>query len=125
MEMNEKKKRALDRLYRLSYFFSNEMLKHEEKHKEFKKTCEKESNKLVIIVSAANHNANVMKKCLQATNEIIEYLNKKENAEYIARWQLDGVNAMLDCCKEEIPFDMPYAIQAVLGMWDEVKKSLT
>lgn len=28
VKINEKKKRALDRLYKLSYFFSNEMLKY-------------------------------------------------------------------------------------------------
>lgn len=39
VEINEKKRRALDRLYRLSFFFSNEMLKHEEEHKEFEKKC--------------------------------------------------------------------------------------
>lgn len=37
VELNEKKRRALDRLYRLSFFFSNEMFKYEEKHKEFEK----------------------------------------------------------------------------------------
>lgn len=120
VEINEKKKRALDRLYRLSFFFSNEMLKHEEEHKEFEKKCKeaKESGETVIIVSTASNNAKRMKNCLQATNKVIGYLNKKENADYIELWQLDGINAMLD----EIPFDLPYAIQATLGMWDELKE---
>lgn len=98
VELNEKKRRALDRLYRLSFFFSNEMLKYEEKHKEFEKKCKEaeESGETVIIVSASSNNAKCMKNCLQATNKVIDYLNKKENADYIELWQLDGVNAMLD-----------------------------
>lgn len=102
VELNEKKRRALDRLYRLSFFFSNEMLKYEEKHKEFEKKCKEaeESGETVIIVSTSSNNAKCMKNCLQATNKVIDYLNKKENADYIELWQLDGVNAMLDSCKK-------------------------
>lgn len=124
VELNEKKRRALDRLYRLSFFFSNEMFKYEEKHKEFEKKCKEaeESGEAVIIVSTSSNNAKCMKNCLQATNKVIDYLNKKENADHIELWQLDGVNAMLDSCKKEIPFDLPYAIQGVLGMWDELKE---
>ena len=124
VEINEKKRRAFDRLYRLSFFFSSEMLKHEEEDKEFEKKCKeaKESGETVFIVSAASNNAKCMKHCLQATNKVIDYLNKKENADYIEPWQLDGINAMLDSCKKEIPFDLPYAIQATLGMWDELKE---
>lgn len=126
IEINEKKRRALDRLYKLSYFFSNEMLTHIEEEKEFERKCKEaeEKGEAVIMISAATNNKNCMQNCLRATNEAINYIRKKENAEYLEIWQLDGINAMLDRCKEEIPFDMPYAIQATLGMWDEIKRDL-
>lgn len=65
-----------------------------------------------------------MQNCLKATNEVIDYLRKKENAEYLEIWQLDGVNAMLDICKVEIPYDLPYALQGALGMWETIEKNL-
>lgn len=124
--INEKKERALERLYKLSYFFSNEMFVYIKEEGEFKKKYKeaKECDKPVIMVSTATNNKECMQRCLQATNEVINYLRKKENAEYLENWQLDGINAMLDRCKESIPFDLPYAIQAVLGMWEELEKSL-
>ncbi len=127
IQVNEGKRRALERLYKLSYWFSNEMLKHIAEEEEFEKKCKEAeaSGETVIMVSAATNNKNCMQHCLRATNEAINYLRNKENAEYLELWQLDGINAMFDRCKKdsEIHYDIPYAIQGILGMWDELKKA--
>lgn len=126
VKINEKKKSVLDRLYKLSYFFSNEMLKYIGEKEEFERKCKEaeEKGEQVVIVSTSENNKKCMQNCLKATNEVIDYLRKKENAEYLEIWQLDGVNAMLDICKVEIPYDLPYALQGALGMWETIEKNL-
>ena len=124
VEIKEGKRRSLDRLYRLSYWFSNEMFKYIAEEEELEKKCKEaaENGTTVILVSAATNNKRCMQGCLQATNEAINFLRKKENEDSLEMWQLDGINAMLDRCKKDecIPFDIPYAIQGILGMWDEM-----
>ena len=55
VKINEKKKRALDRLYKLSYFFSNEMLKYIGEKEEFERKCKEaeEKGEQVVIVSTS------------------------------------------------------------------------
>lgn len=124
----EQKKDMVNKLARLSYWFSNEMIKDEEQAKKEKEECEKalQSGKQVMVVLTAEGNAKCMKECLKDTNAIINFLREKDNAEYIEEWQIAGVNAMFDKCNAEniIPFDLPAAIMGILGMWDELKKAL-
>lgn len=137
--IREEKRRALDRLYRISYWFANEMFKYMEKEAAFKEKCEKAEKEggTVVIMSAAENNKRCMQNCLKATTEIINYLSNdrtedlegidlilEKNAENMNMWQIDGINAMLDTCanEESIPFDLPYAIQGVLGITESEGK---
>lgn len=45
VKINEKKKRALDRLYKLSYFFSNEMLKYIGEKKSLRESAKRQRKK--------------------------------------------------------------------------------
>lgn len=111
VEINAGKKRALERLYKLSYWFSNEMLNYIAEEEQFSRKCKEaeEKGESVIMVSAATNNKKCMQHCLQATNEAINYIRKKDNEQFLELWQLDGINAMFDRCKKEneIPFDLP------------------
>ena len=130
----EEIKNVINRLARLSYWFSKEMLKEMDEAEAFEKACKEAQKKaeqnpeapIEIMISAASGYARTMRHCLEATNSCIDYLRKDDNAEYVESWQLAGINAMFDKANEEhiIPFDIPYAIQGILGMWDEIKKSL-
>ncbi|MDD2960083.1 MAG: hypothetical protein PHR92_16495 [Lachnospiraceae bacterium] len=123
--MNEEsRKEILESLYKLNYWFANEMLKEEQSATKFEAACQKatEEGADVILVSASTGNAKCMKGCMEAVVQVINFLRNKEEVSYIEPWQTVGVEAMLKQIKEDqvIPFDLPYAIQSVLGMWDEL-----
>lgn len=120
MDKTEVRKQILDKLYRYNYWFCNEMMKEEEKVKEFEAACKKaeQEETPVIIVSGSAGNVKCMRHCMEATAKIITFLRNKEEQEYIEAWQLAGIQAILEQCKEDqvVPFDLPYAIQGILGM---------
>lgn len=127
MVSTERIKNLLDKLYKLNYWFCNEMMKEEESLKKFEKACEevRETEGLVMVVSAAPGNVKCMKGCMEDTVKIIRYLKNKENHEYIEPWQMAGVEAMFNQCSEDniVPFDLPGAIMAALGMWNELEEA--
>lgn len=120
-------KKLLDKVYRLNYWFCNEMLIDEQHAAEFEEACKKvkESDEPVVMVSAAEGNAKCMKSCMKETVAVLNFLRNKENWEYLEPWQLAGAEAMLNQCSEDnvIPFDLPAALMSVLGMWDELESS--
>lgn len=127
--MNKENRNALiNRLGRLSYFFSKEMLKHEQEVKDFEDLCKKaeESGSQVVVVSGAENNRKVMRDCLKATNDCIDFLRKKDNYEYVEPWQEAGITAIFDKCNDDgvVPYDLPYTVQAILGMWDSLGEEL-
>lgn len=103
------------------------MLTEEQHIAEFEDACKKatESGEPVIMISAAEGNAKCMKSCMKDTVEVINFLRNKENLEYLEPWQLAGAEAMFNQCSEDnvIPFDLPAALMAVLGMWNELEDS--
>ena len=125
---NDRVKSLLSRLYKLNYFFCNEMMKEEAKVDEYIKACEaeKESNNPVLIITGASGNVKCMKGCMEDTVRVINFLRNKENLESIEPWQMAGAEAMFDQCSEDsvIPFDLPGALMAVLRMWDELEEAL-
>lgn len=128
-EKEEKIKELLNRLYRLTYWFCNEMLIEEQHVAEFEETCkiaQQQTADRTVMVTAAPGNARCMKGCMEDTIKVINFLRNKENLEYIESWQLAGAEAMLVQCKKDgvIPFDLPAALMATFGMWDELKSSL-
>lgn len=120
-------KKLLDKVYRLNYWFCNEMLIDEQHAAEFEEACKKanESGEPVIMVSAAEGNAKCMKGCMKETVAVISFLRNEENWEYLEPWQMAGAEAMFNQCSEDnvIPFDLPAALMSVLGMWDELENS--
>ena len=78
-------KKLLDKVYRLNYWFCNEMLIDEQHAAEFEEACKKanESGEPVIMVSAAEGNAKCMKSCMKDTVAILNFLRKEENWEYL------------------------------------------
>lgn len=60
-------KKLLDKVYRLNYWFCNEMLIEEQHITEFEDACKKatESGEPVIMISAAEGNAKCMKSCMK------------------------------------------------------------
>lgn len=124
---NSRIKKLLENLYKLNYWFSNEMLEEEKKVKEFEKACEeaKKSDSLVMVISGAPGNVKCMKGCMEDTVKVINFLRDKKNHEYIEPWQMAGAEAMFNQCSEDdvIPFDLPGALMAVLGMWNELEEA--
>ena len=122
---NDRIKKLLDKVYRLNYWFCNEMLIDEQHAAEFEEACKKanESGEPVIMVSTAEGNAKCMKSCMKDTVAILNFLRKEENWEYLEPWQMAGAEAMFNQCSEDnvIPFDLPAALMSVLGMWDELE----
>lgn len=120
-------KKLLDKVYKLNYWFCNEMFTAEQHVAEFEETCKKakESDTPTIIVSGAAGNAKCMKNCMKDTVDIINFLHNKKNLEYLEPWQMAGAEAMFNQCSEDgiIPFDLPGALMAVLGMWNELENS--
>lgn len=121
-------KNLLGRLYELNYWFCNEMMKEEAKVEEFEKAIEeaKKSGNPSLIITGAPGNVRCMKGCMEDTVSIINFLRNKENVEYLEPWQMAGAEAMFDQCSEDkvIPFDLPGALMAVLGMWNELEEAL-
>lgn len=95
-------KKLLDKVYRLNYWFCNEMLIDEQHAAKFEEACKKanESGEPVIMVSAAEGNAKCMKSCMKDTVAILNFLRKEENWEYLEPWQMAGAEAMFNQCSE-------------------------
>lgn len=120
----ERRKQVIKRLYALVYWFADEMLSEEEAEAreaaEFEREKAEKPGKLIMRVSAHDHNASVMKHCMKATRDAVNYLRNKENE--VEDWQIAGINAMLDQCNKEniVAYDLPYAINGLLLQWDRV-----
>lgn len=108
VELSENRKKAIKRLYKLVYWFADEMLNEEDTEKreaaEFEEQRKKEPDKLQIRVSAHDNNARVMKDCIREARDAAEFLKSGEND--VEEWQIAGINAMFDQCNEEriIPY---------------------
>ena len=119
-ELSENRQKAIKRMYKLVYWFADEMLKEEDAEKreaaEFERQCKEEPDKPQFRVSAHNNNANVMKDCMREARDAAEFLRDREND--IEEWQIAGINAMFDQCNIEnvIPYDLPTAIKGLLCM---------
>ena len=118
--MTESRETAIRRMKNLAYWFMCEMLNEEEKREkqkeEFEKAKKERPGELVMMVSAADNNARVMKSCMKEARDAAEFLKDEKND--IEEWQLAGINAMFDQCNKEgiVPFDMPTAIKGLLCM---------
>ncbi len=119
-EFSESRQKVIKRMYKLVYWFADEMLKEEDAEEkeaaEFKRQCEAETNKQQFRVSAHDNNARVMKECIREARDAAEFLRDREND--IEEWQIAGINAMFDQCNMEkiIPYDLPPAIKGILLM---------
>ncbi len=126
MVAKERIKAVVDELLQYHFWFSNEMLKEEEKAKAFDEACREVDRTGIsfVAVSGAHGNASCMKGCMKDTVTVINYLKKKSNWEDIETWQIAGAEAILKQCKEDkvIPFDLPGTLMGVFGMWEEIKK---
>lgn len=128
MASKERVQLILKNVCKLNYWFATEMFECEEemeKEKELIKQAEKR-NDCVCVICVSEHNRDIMKDCLKDTVTIIDFLRDKENVKYLEEWQIKAVEAMFQQCKEDkcIPYDLPGAIMAVFGMWDELRKTL-
>lgn len=119
-ELSKSRQKAIKRMYKLVYWFADEMLKYEDMEKqekaEFERQSEKEPDKQIIMVSASGNNAKVMKECMKEARDAAEFLKDREND--IEEWQITGINAMFDQCNIEkiMPYDLPTAIKGILCM---------
>lgn len=124
-ELSENRKKAIKRMYKLVYWFADEMFKEEDAEEkeaaEFKRQCEAEPDKLQCRVSAHDNNARVMKDCMREARDAAEFLRNREND--VEEWQIAGINAMFDQCNTEkiVPYDLPTAIKGLLCMHILVK----
>lgn len=124
VELSENRKKAIKRLYKLVYWFADEMLNEEDTEKreaaEFEEQRKKEPDKLQIRVSAHDNNARVMKDCIREARDAAEFLKSGEND--VEEWQIAGINAMFDQCNEERI--IPYATkERCLEVLDEIQKA--
>ena len=109
-EFSENRQKAIKRMYKLVYWFADEMFKEEDAEKieaaEFERKSKEEPDKLQIRVSVHDNNAMVMKDCMREARDAAEFLRDKEND--IEEWQIAGINAMFDQCNTEkiIPYDL-------------------
>ena len=119
-ELSESRQKAIKRMYKLVYWFADEMLKEEDAEKreaaEFERQCKEEPDKLQFRASAHDNNVKVMKDCMREARDAAEFLKNREND--IEEWQIAGINAMCDQCNVEkiIPYDLPTAIKGLLCM---------
>lgn len=119
-EFSEGRQKAIKRMYKLVYWFADEMLKEEDAEEkeaaEFERQCKEEPDKMQFRVSAHDNNARVMKNCMREARDAAEFLRDREND--IEEWQIAGINAMCDQCNVEkaIPYDLPTAIKGLLCM---------
>lgn len=128
MANKERVQLILKNVYKLNYWFTKEMFECEKemkKEEELIKQVEKR-NDFAFVICVAEHNRDFMKDCLKDTATIIDFLRDKENVEYLEEWQIKGVEAMFQQCKEDkcIPYELPGAIMAALGMWDELREAI-
>lgn len=128
MASKDRVQTILKNICKLNYWFAKEMFECEEamkKEKELIKQAEKR-NDCVCVICVAEHNRDVMKDCPKDTVTIIDFLRDEENVKYLEEWQIKSVEAMFQQCKEDkcIPYDLPGAIMAALGMWDELREAL-
>lgn len=118
----ERRKQVIKRLYALVYWFADEMLKEEEaearEQAEFEREKAEKPGELVMRISAHDNNARVMKDCMKAARDAVNYLRNKDNN--VEDWQIAGINAMFDQCNKEsiVAYDLPYAINGLLLQWD-------
>lgn len=119
-ELSESCKKAIKRMYKLVYWFADEMLKYEDMEEreraEFERQRKEEPEKQIFMVSTSGNNAKVMKDCMREARDAAEFLKDREND--IEEWQLAGINGMFDQCNTEkiIPYDLPTAIKGLLCM---------
>ena len=119
-EFSENRQKAIKRMYKLVYWFADEMLKNEDmaahEKAEFERRRKEEPDKQIIMVCAGGNNAEVMKDCMREARDAAEFLKSRESD--IEEWQIAGINAMFDKCNEEriIPYDLPTAIKGLLCM---------
>lgn len=119
-ELSESRKKAIKRMYKLVYWFADEMLKYEDMEEreraEFERQSKEEPEKQIFMVSTSGNNAKVMKDCMREARDAAEFLKDREND--IEEWQLAGINGMFDQCNTEkiIPYDLPTAIKGLLCM---------
>lgn len=110
VELSENRKKAIKRLYKLVYWFADEMLNEEDAEKreaaEFEEQRKKEPDKLQFRVSVHDNNARVMKHCIREARDAAEFLKSGEND--VEEWQIAGINAMFDQCNEEKSYRMIY-----------------
>lgn len=119
-EFSENRKKAIKRIYKLVYWFADEMLKYEDmetqEKTEFERQSKAEPDKQIIMVSTSGNNARVMKECMREARDAAEFLKDRERD--IEEWQIAGINSMFDECNAEkiIPYDLPTAIKGLLCM---------
>ncbi len=119
-ELSESRQKVIKRMYKLVYWFADEMLKYEDMEEqekaEFERKSKEEPDKQIIMVSTSGNNARVMKDCMREARDAAEFLRDREND--IEEWQITGINAMCDQCNVEkiIPYDLPTAIKGLLCM---------
>lgn len=119
-ELSESRKTAIKRLYKLVYWFADEMFNEEDAEEkeaaEFERKCKEEPEMLQCRVSAHDNNAKVMKDCMREARDAAAFLRNKEND--VEEWQIAGINAMFDQCNAEkiIPHDLPTVIKGLLCM---------
>lgn len=119
-DLSENRQKTIKRMYKLVYWFADEMLSEEDAEEreaaEFERQCKEEPDKLQCRVSAHDNNVRVMKECMREARDAAEFLRNKEND--VEEWQIAGINAMFDQCNAEkiIPYDLPSAIKGLLCM---------
>lgn len=119
-EFSESRQKAIKRMYKLVYWFADEMFKYEDMEEreraEFERRSKEEPDKQIFMVSTSGNNAKVMKDCMREARDAAEFLKDREND--IEEWQLAGINGMFDQCNTEkiIPYDLPTAIKGLLCM---------
>lgn len=119
-ELSENRQKAIKRMYKLVYWFADEILGEEDAEEreaaEFERQREAEPDKQQFRISAHDNNIRVMKGCIREARDATEFLRNKENS--VEEWQIAGINAMFDQCNAEkiIPYDLPSAIKGLLCM---------
>lgn len=122
-ECSESRQKAINRLYKLVYWFADEMLKEEaegERNRaEFEKKRAEKPGEMIIMVDCSENNVRCMKNCMKASVEALNYLKNKDNE--AEEWQITAINAMFDQCNKEniVPFDLPYSIKGLLLQWED------
>ena len=95
--MSEKREKAITRLYKLCFYFVDDILDEEDKEHD-----------------ECDGNISALKDCIRETRDVLNFLKDEDNV--VEEWRLVGINAMFDNCNEEriIPYDLPLAIKGIL-----------